>query len=32
MDSTQAGYRDNIVWRVDTPFVGGIDLGNNSTY
>lgn len=32
MDSTEAGYRDNVVWRVATPFVGGVDLGNNSSF
>lgn len=32
IDSFEGGYRDNIVWRVDTPYVGGIDLGNNSSY
>ena len=32
MDSSEAGYRDNVVWRVTTPYVGGIDLGNNASF
>jgi hypothetical protein len=32
INSSEGGYRDNIVWRVNTAYVGGIDLGNNSSY
>jgi hypothetical protein len=32
INSTEGGYRDNVVWRTTKPYLGGIDLGNNESF